>query len=296
MKILVLGAGAGGGLPQWNCRCRNCEDARAGLIPPMTQSSLAVSANDADWVVLNASPDIRAQLQAVPEMHPPSRRGTPIVSVVLTNADIDHIAGLLTLREKTAFRVYATGETHAVLAENSVFGVLDSDLVQRMDIRLDQAFEAAPGLMVTPFSVPGKVALFLEGEALDLKAMGEQTIGLRISDGARVLYYVPGCAELPDWLLARFDDADMLLFDGTLWENDEMRQTGTGSKTGERMGHIAMTGPQGSLARLSGLTKCRKMFIHINNTNPVLQPNSPERAMIEQAGWTITQDKMSITP
>jgi len=296
MKVSVLGAGAGGGLPQWNCGCRNCVDARNGKIPPTTQSSVAVSVDGVEWVVLNASPDIRTQLQAAPEMHPPTVRGTPISSVVLTNADIDHIAGLLTLREKTAFTVFATHETHNVLAANSVFGVLDSDLVTRAEIRLDEAFEPLPGLSVTPFAVPGKVALFLEGADVDLKAMGEQTIGLRISDGASVLYFIPGCAEVPDWLLTRLGDADMLLFDGTVWENDEMQQTGTGEKTGARMGHVAMSGEQGSLARLSGLTDCRKIFIHINNTNPVWQPDSPERAAVEQAHWAIAQDTMSFQP
>lgn len=260
----------------------------------MTQSSVAISVDGLDWVVLNASPDIGAQLLAVPALHPRSLRGTPIKSVVLTNADIDHIAGLLTLREKTPFQVFATHGTHEVLTANSVFGVLDSELVDRADIRLGEPFEPAANLWMTPFAVPGKVALFLEGEDLDLKAMGEQTIGLRISDGQSVLYYVPGCAELPDWLLERFDDADMLLFDGTVWENDEMQQTGTGAKTGARMGHIAMTGDQGSLARLAGLTGCRKVFIHINNTNPVWQPDGPERARVEREGWTIAQDKMSL--
>ncbi|MGC1504260.1 MAG: pyrroloquinoline quinone biosynthesis protein PqqB [Sulfitobacter sp.] len=292
MKISILGAGAGGGLPQWNCGCRNCSDARTGKIPPMSQSSVAISVDGANWVVLNASPDIRTQLQAIPTMHPPSVRGTPIGSVVLTNADIDHIAGLLTLREKTAFAVFATHETHSVLAANSVFAVLDDDLVARSEIRLDEAFEPVPGLKITPFSVPGKVALFLEGADLDLKAMGEQTIGLRISDGTSVLYHIPGCAEIPDWLLTRLADADMLLFDGTVWENDEMQQTGTGKKTGERMGHISMSGPQGSLARLDGLQKCRKIFVHINNTNPVLQPDSDERRAVGNAGWTIAKDQM----
>jgi len=294
MKVTVLGAGAGGGLPQWNCGCRNCTDARNGKLPPMTQSSVAVSVGGSELVVLNASPDIRVQMLAVPVMHPPSVRGTPMVSVVLTNADIDHIAGLLTLREKTPFTVCATRETHNVLTANSVFGVLDADLVRRREIHLDQMFEPVSGLSVTPFAVPGKVALFLEGDDLDLKAMGEQTIGLRICDGASVLYYIPGCAEIPDWLLERLSDADMLLFDGTVWENDEMQQTGTGSKTGARMGHVAMSGDQGSIARLSGLRDCRKVFIHINNTNPILQPDGPERALATAAGWTLAQDKMSL--
>ena len=259
----------------------------------MTQSSVAISVDGVDWVVLNASPDIRGQLQAVPEMHPQSVRGTPIASVVLTNADIDHIVGLLTLREKTPFNVFATHETHSVLAGNSVFGVLDNELVGRTEIRLEQPFEPAPGLSITPFAVPGKVALFLEGEDLDLKAMGEQTIGLRISDATSVLYYVPGCAEIPDWLLERLQEADMLLFDGTVWENDEMQQTGTGVKTGARMGHVSMTGEAGSIARLSALQDCRKIFIHINNTNPILQPDGQERAAAVAAGWTVSLDKMS---
>jgi len=261
----------------------------------MTQSSVAVSVDGTTWAVLNASPDIRAQLAAVSAMHPPALRGTPIGAVVLTNGDIDHIAGLLTLREKTAFTVHATAETLGVLAGNPVFGVLDPVLVRREPIALDTAFEPVPGLSVLPFAVPGKVPLFLEGETLDLKAMGEQTIGLRLSDGASVVYYVPGCADLPDWLVERFGDGDLLLFDGTVWENDEMQRTGTGAKTGARMGHVSMTGETGSLARLAQLESCRKVYIHINNTNPILQPDGPERERAEAAGWTVAQDGMTLS-
>lgn len=265
----------------------------------MTQSSVGVSLDGTDWVVLNASPDIREQLARQPDFHPRSLRDTPIHTVVLTNGDIDHIAGLLTLREKTAFRVQATAETLGILEGNSVFGVLDRSLVTFGTIALETPFEAA-GLTILPFAVPGKIPLFLEedgiaGDSEALKAMGEQTIGLRITDGTRVLYYVPGCAEIPDWLIDRLSDADLLLFDGTVWENDEMVRSGTGRKTGARMGHVSMTGPQGSLARLAGLT-ARKVFIHINNTNPILQPSGPERAHAEQAGWTIAQDGMRFTP
>lgn len=294
MHVTVLGAGAGGGLPQWNCGCRNCEDARRGDLPQMTQSSVAVSVDGDRWVILNASPDIRAQLAACPELHPRALRDTPIDAVIVTNGDIDHIAGLLTLREKTPFEVCATAETGGVLAKNSVFGVLDPGLVRSRQIRLEKSFEPTPGLTVLPFAVPGKVPLFLEGEDLDLKAMGEQTIGLRLATDRRVAYYIPGCAEAPDWLLDKVADGDLLLFDGTVWEDDEMQRTGTGEKTGGRMGHIAMSGPEGSLARFAGLTSCRKVFIHINNTNPVLQPAGPERAVAEQAGWTVAGDGMRI--
>ncbi len=228
-------------------------------------------------------------------MHPPGLRGSPIRAVVLTNGDIDHVAGLLTLREKTPFTVYATGDGLDILDQNSVFGVLDPALVAREQIALDTPFEPSPGLTVTPFAVPGKVPLFLEGEDLDLKAMGEQTVGLEITDGTKTAMYAPGCATLPDWLVDRLGRADMVLFDGTVWENDEMARTGTGHKTGARMGHIAMNGADGSIARLNRL-EGRKVYIHINNTNPVLQPDSPERAMAEAAGWTIGQDGMELRP
>ena len=260
----------------------------------MTQSSVAVSVNGRDWVVLNASPDIRDQLDRTPALHPPGLRGSPIRAVVLTNADVDHVAGLLTLREKTGFDVYASAEILSVLDANPIFGVLDAALVARRPIELDKDFNPVEGLTITPFAVPGKVALYLEGDAPDTEAMGEQTIGLRLSSGDKRAYYVPGCATIPDWLLDRFSDADLLMFDGTVWENDEMASTGTGTKTGARMGHVSMNGPAGSLARLASLDGCRKVFVHINNTNPALQPDSPERKAIEQAGWTIAGDGMEL--
>ncbi|MEM8690642.1 MAG: pyrroloquinoline quinone biosynthesis protein PqqB [Pseudomonadota bacterium] len=295
MKIVVLGAAAGGGLPQWNCGCQNCEMARHGQLPRMTQSSVAVSVTGARWAVLNASPDIRQQLDVVTVMHPGALRGTPIQSVVLTNGDIDHVAGLLTLREKTPFTVYATSDGLDLLAQNPVFGVLDAELVARRPIALDTVFEPIDGLHVTPFAVPGKVPLFMEDDDLDLQAMGEQTVGLKLQTAEKTAYYIPGCATVPDWLRHQLSDGDMILFDGTVWENDEMQQTGTGQKTGARMGHIAMAGADGSLARLAHL-EGRKVYIHINNTNPVLRPDSPERAEVEAAGWIIAQDGMELTP
>lgn len=259
----------------------------------MTQSSVAISVDGRDWVLLNASPDIRAQFTANAVMAPPGLRGTPISHVMLTNGDIDHIAGLLTLREKTPFTVCATRDILDILEENPVFNVLDRDLVARDAIALDQTITLA-GLEITPFCVPGKIALFMEGDTVDTNAMGEQTIGLEIRSQGKVLYYVPGCAALPDWLVTRLDAADLLLFDGTVWENDDMQRTGTGTKTGARMGHISMTGPEGSLERLANL-RGRRVYIHINNTNPVLQPDGPERAALTAAGWELAQDGMEIT-
>ncbi|MCX7646041.1 MAG: pyrroloquinoline quinone biosynthesis protein PqqB [Rhodobacteraceae bacterium] len=296
MHLRVLGAAAGGGLPQWNCGCRNCADSRAGRIPSMTQSSLAVSADGAAWVLLNASPDLRMQLLGAPSLRPRGLRDTPVAAVVLTNADVDHIAGLLTLREKTAFDLHATPEVLATLAANAVFDVLDAGLVRRCPMALDTPFEPAPGLRITPFAVPGKVALYLEGARPDLGEIGERTVGLMIEDAAARLAYVPGCAALPDWLVERLGGADLLFFDGTVWEDDDMPRTGTGDRTGARMGHVPMQGPAGSLARLAALpARTRKVYIHINNTNPVLQPAGPERALLARAGWEVAHDGMEVT-
>ncbi len=294
MKLLILGAGAGGGLPQWNCGCQNCADARAELIPRMTQSSVAVSPDGRDWVILNASPDIRSQLDAAPQLHPRSLRDTPIAAVVLTNGDIDHIAGALTLREKTPFAIYATSSGLDILNSNSVFGVLDPELVKKQQIGLDTRFDPMPGLTITPFAVPGKVALFLEGDDLNLEEVGEQTVGLFLESGGRRVAYVPGCAAIPGWLKQRFQGLDLLLFDGTVWNNDDMQRTGTGEKTGARMGHVPQNGRLGSLEQLADI-EGRKMYIHINNTNPILQPNSQERADVLAAGWEIASDGMEIT-
>ena len=297
MIIRVLGAGAGGGLPQWNCGCALCAAARDGHIAPMTQSSVVVSVDGEAWVLLNASPDLRLQLQDTPALHPRALRHTPLRAVVVTNGDVDHVAGLLTLREKTAFDLYATPATRAVLAGNPIFGVLDPGLVRQREIALEAAFEPVPGLRITAYAVPGKVPLYLEGadfaEGPDTRLVGEQTIGLQLEGPGGVVHYLPGCAELPDSLCDRLAEADVVLFDGTVWADDDMARTGAGPKTGARMGHLAMTGPDGSLARLADL-RARRIYIHVNNTNPVLMPDSPERAEIAAAGWELAHDGMEI--
>ena len=292
MKILILGAAAGGGVPQWNCGCRNCADARKGIIPKLSQSSIAVSADGSSWAVLNASPDIRDQLANAPSLAPAGLRGSPIEAVVLTNGDVDHVAGLLTLREKTAFDLYATTEIHAALAENPIMGVMDPALVRRKPFALGQTIRAG-GVDIECFAVPGKVPLYKEAGEVKTDEVSETTIGLMLAAGGKRVAYIPGCAAIPDDLLARIGGADHLLFDGTVWENEEMPKMGAGAKTGRRMGHIPMTGEDGSMARLAGFDGA-KTYIHINNTNPVLQPASPERAAVETAGWAVAVDGMEI--
>lgn len=294
MILTVLGAAAGGGVPQWNCACQNCSLAREGHLPRMTQSSVAVSLNGTDWAVLNASPDIRMQL-AVPRLAPTGLRGSPVKAVVVTNADVDHIAGLLSLREGSAFDLWASAETHAVIAGSPVFGVL-SEVVARREMALDQAFAPLPGLQVTPFAVPGKVALFLEADQGAGHRIGGQTVGLEITGGGKRVYYIPGCAEVPDWLLDRVQGADLILFDGTVFTDDEMIREGVGTKTGARMGHVAVDGSGGTLERFAYAGITRKILIHINNTNPILRPDSPERAKVTAAGWEVATDGLEVIP
>ncbi len=295
-RTRILGAAAGGGLPQWNCGCGNCRRARAGAIAAQTQSSLAVTANGRDWAILNASPDIRVQLAACPALAPTGPREVPLRAVLVTNGDIDHVAGLLTLREMQPFKLYATAGIHEVIAANPIFAALKSDMVRREAVALEAAFEIVPGLRATLFPVPGKVPLYLEGEVVETRAMGEQTVGVRLDAGGLTAFYVPGCAALTGALAARIEGADLVFFDGTLWTDDEMIRLGLGRKTGGRMGHMAMSGPEGSIAAFAPLRIGRKVFVHMNNTNPVLDPGSPERAEAEAAGWIIGQDGMEITP
>lgn len=294
-KALILGAAAGGGLPQWNCGCENCNLARAGDIPASTQSSLAVTMDGTSWVILNASPDIRAQIAANPALHPRNLRDTPITGVLLTNGDIDHVAGLLSLREGQPFTLYATGEIHDVLAANPLMQAVDTARVPRVAIALDQPVTLLPGLTATLFSVPGKVPLYMEGETVETDLEGEQTTGVHLQAGGRNIFYIPGCAAVTDRLATRLRGADMVFFDGTLWRDDEMIRMGLSQKTGRRMGHISMCGPEGSIAALRDLGIGRKIYVHMNNSNPVLRPTTPERAEAESAGWIIGQDGMELT-
>ena len=298
LRALVLGAAAGGGLPQWNCGCPNCEAARKGAIPALTQSSLAVTVDGEQWAVLNASPDIGQQIFATPALHPRGPRQSPISAVLLTNGDIDHVAGLLTLREKQPFTLWMTGGIAEVIGGNAIFDALDPNLVVRRQARLDEPFELLPGLTATLFAAPGKVPLYMEGaeDMLDTAMEGEQTVGVALEGGGARAFYVPGCARVTSALADRLRGADAVFFDGTLWTDDEMIRLGLGRKTGRRMGHIAMSGPEGSIAALAPLDIGRKVFVHMNNSNPVLVPGSPARREAEAAGWTIGADRMEIEP
>lgn len=294
-RALILGAAAGGGLPQWNCGCDNCRMARAGQIPAQSQSSLAVTGNGRDWAVLNASPDIRYQLAMASPLHPTGLRDLPLRSVLVTNGDIDHVAGLLTLREVQPFTLFATAGIHAVIDANPIFGALKPSVVTRATVALDTPVDIAPGLQATLFPVPGKVPLYLEGDIVQTDLIGEQTVGVELRAGNGRAFYIPGCAALTNDLRNQLQGADAVFFDGTLWSDDEMQRTGLGTKTGARMGHMSMSGDAGSIAAFRDLDVRRKIFVHMNNSNPVLNPAAPERAAAEAAGWTIGQDGMEMT-
>jgi pyrroloquinoline quinone biosynthesis protein B len=295
MRFLVLGAAAGGGLPQWNCNCSNCAAARdpSSGLAPQTQSSLGVSLDGQNWAIFNASPDIRQQIQQTPQLHPKALRHSPIRSVVVTNADVDHIGGLLTVREKQPFDLFSTSAIASVLDENPIFRVLDPVHVVRHAIALDEEFSPLPDLQARILAVPGKVPLFMEDGEPELGLEGEQTIGVEFKAGGKRVYYIPGCARLPTWLSERIFGADLVFFDGTLFTDDEMVKAGTGMKTGLRMGHMPIDGPDGSLAALSKLKIDRKVYVHINNTNPIWR-RGPERNAVEAGGFTVAHDGMEI--
>ena len=304
MKLLVLGAGAGGGSPQWNCGAEVSAAVRRGEggVKPRTQSSIAVSADGENWGLCNASPDLGSQILAAPSLHPRRLRHSPISSVILTNGDVDHVAGLLTLRESQPLRLYATARVLDFLGENKIFNVLSPRFVARQPLKLDSRLEVADkqgkgiGVFVTAFAVPGKIALWLEDESRgDFGTESEDTIALEIDDGGSGrFFYIPACAAMSDELRLRLKQAELVLFDGTLWENEELRKNKVGGKTGERMGHMNNSGENGAMAAFKGLGVRRKVFIHINTTNPILLPGSPPRRQVEENGWEVAFDGMAI--
>jgi pyrroloquinoline quinone biosynthesis protein B len=308
LQVLVLGSAAGGGFPQWNCNCTLCRRARAGdpKVKRRTQSSLAVSSGDGKWFLLNASPDLRKQIDENADLHPDEKhtRHSPIAGAVLTNADVDHIAGLLNLRESQPLAVYATRRVHAVLDRNSVYGVLNPAYVERRTLDLERRTELAGkdgvvnGIAVEPFAVPGKIALYLEDTSrANMGSTPEDTIALKVTEraGGKSFYYVPACASMPPELAKRLSGADLVFFDGTVWQDDEMIATRTGKKTGGRMGHMHLSGDDGSVAAFASLGVKRKVYVHINNTNPVLAEDSAERRFVESAGWEVGYDGMKVT-
>lgn len=303
LEVIVLGSAAGGGFPQWNSSAPGCLKARTGDgAKPRTQASLAISGDGKNWFLLNASPDLRAQILATPALQQPapakdgdSVRGTPIAGVLLAGAEIDAAIGLLTLREREPFTLWGSQSTLAQLDANPMFEALDRDIVTRSTLPLNTPFPlplkdgSLSGLVCEAFTVPGKAPLYAEKNG----SQPDETIGFSITGGGRTAVVVPGCAEITPSLIERARKADLFFFDGTLWRDDEMVRAGLSPKTGHRMGHVSVSGDDGPLRHFAACARPRKVLLHINNSNPILLENSPERKQAEEAGWTIAEDGMA---
>jgi pyrroloquinoline quinone biosynthesis protein B len=301
MRIKVLGSAAGGGFPQWNCSCPNCRRLREGKLAgtPRTQAQLAWSITPGQWTLVNASPDLRVQIQATPELWPQDgTRNSPITDVIVPSAEVDQILGLLFLREFHSFRVYATRSVRRILTEdNSLFDVLArfAGQVCWHDILPDQLFYVGGGrLEVLP--LPGSFPGFVSASRVTELNLTDAVIGLLVSpeSGGRTLAFLPGVSSVSDGLLERLQACDVVLFDGTFWSDDEPSRIPGVSRTARQMGHLPISGSGGSLERLAALQRPRRIFIHINNTNPVLDEESVEYRMVSEAGWEVASDGMEI--
>jgi pyrroloquinoline quinone biosynthesis protein B len=295
MRVRVLGSSAGGGLPQWNCGCDHCVRARAGdpAVPPRTQPSLALSADGARWSLLNASPDVRTQLAGFPPLHPrPGTRDIPLDTIVLTNADLDHVLGLLVLRESLPHRIASTHWVReALLRHNAVFRLLEPAWGA---FKLDEpiALDREGRLEARLFPVPGKVPTHLGELAPNAP---EATVGVRVTDQTtgRRLVYVPGTRSLGGGVVAELEAASVAFVDGTFFTADELQRMRPGAPDAETMGHVPVSGPNGSLARLAALPG-RRLLTHVNNTNPLVDAGSAERRWLAAAGVELASDGLEL--
>src|ERR1019366_6458913 len=272
MRVKILGSAAGGGFPQWNCACRNCRALRDGTFQgkARTQAQVAISADGATWFLLGASPDLRSQIEATAELHPREGvRQSPIAGAVLANADIDHVLGLLLLRELQPLRVYATDSIRRILTEdNSMFGMLCRAL------SLGPHFPA-----------------YVSARRQSQLSFGEASLGLIVeSPSGKHLAYMPAVPQIDDSLMKELESADVLLFDGTFWSDDELIRIQGSGQTALQMGHVPVSADEGSLSRLAGLRRPRKIYMHINNTNPMLNEAGPEYQQVREEGWEIAED------
>lgn len=299
MRIKVLGTAAGGGFPQWNCGCPTCLLARKGegAARARTNDSLAISDDGEAWYLLNATPDVCAQIESAPQLHPRSVRGTPIAGVLLTDAELDHTVGLLSLRQGTELDVYASLPVLEALA--GVFPV--RRIVEPYaDFRWRAAlpWESFPlfggNLIVVPFSLGRKPPRYASGGREEEEA--PWVIGYRIEDARTggAVVYASGIEEWTEELDRQTANADCVFADGTFWRSDELRGLGVSELTAAEMGHLPIAGPDGSLERLARLPAKRKIYIHVNNTNPILDESSAERRRLREKGIEIGFDGMEL--
>ena len=294
MRLRVLGSAAGGGSPQWNCGCAVCAAVRSGAAPARTQSSVAVSVDGDRWFLLNASPDVRTQIEAFPALHPHAdERTTPLRAVLLTDAELDHTLGLLLLREARQLTLYATPAVRTALCDGSgLLRTLERFCpVEWRAVVPDVGFTLADGLTCRAFDVPTtKRDRFGSGTAHG------RVVGYRLTDERRggTLVYLPGVQALTPAVRAAIAGCDCLLLDGTCWRDDELLRLGLAGRTSREMGHLPVDGPDGSLAQLPALGVGRTVYVHLNNTNPVLLQDAPERRTVEDSGMEVAVDGLEI--
>lgn len=301
MLVSVLGAAAGGGFPQWNCNCDNCRRLRQGTLHAKARSQIqvAVSAAGRVWHLLGASPDLGKQIEATPALHPRhGLRDSPIASVILTCAELDQSLGLLLLRELHTFQVYATASVREILREgNSMFRMLErvAGQVAWHTIVPGVPFEVEPGMQVEGIAMGGGYPGYVSAGQLARSPADEAVVGLSVRCGGSGVLFLPGVPEIDDTLLERMEASDLVLLDGTFWSDDEFIRVWPEARTAKAMGHLPISGPGGSLERLKKLRRLRKVFLHINNTNPILDEDSAEHLAVRAAGWEVACDGMTIT-
>jgi pyrroloquinoline quinone biosynthesis protein B len=303
MQVKILGSAAGGGFPQWNCACPNCRTLRAGMFhgKARTQTQVAISTDASSWFLLGASPDLRTQIEAAPELHPrEGLRQSPIAGAVLLNADIDHVLGLLLLRELQPLCVYTTESIHRALSEdNSMFAMLQrvpgqltwKDFIPETKFPLLDASGKDFGLRCRALSLGTHFPAYVSPQRQAQLVPQESSSGLIVeSASGKSLAYMPAVPQISDTLLKEFESADVLLFDGTFWNDDELIRIQGSGQTALQMGHVAVSCDHGSLAQLAQLKRPRRIYIHINNTNPMLNEAGPEYRQVRDAGWEIAED------
>ena len=306
MQIKILGSAAGGGFPQWNCACANCRAVRAAKFQgkARSQAQVAVSGDGKSWFLLGASPDLRSQIEATPALHPRNGiRQSPIAGAVLASADLDHVLGLLLLRELQPLRVFGTGSVLRILREdNSFFGMLNripkqvewSEMLLGGPQRLTSASGEDSGLTCTPVSLGTRYPAYVKAARVQELEPEDAVLGLVIEVNGKRLAYMSAVGKIDEKLLQLLDSVDVLLFDGTFWSEDELIRVESGGATAQQMGHIPVGGIDGSLWLLAHLKTPRKIFIHINNTNPMLDESGAEYRAVRDAGWEVAEDGMDV--
>jgi len=302
MFVRTLGSAAGGGFPQWNCGCCNCNGVRSGTLPAKSrsQAQLAVSAEGAVWYLFGASPDLRSQIEAAPPLHPRDGiRQSPIAGVVLASADLDHVLGLLLLRELQPLRVYTTRSIRRILREdNSIFGMLNrvEKQVEWNDVRPGEPFVLSgvdgenSHIQVEAVALAERYPAYVSAARAAELIPGEASLGLIVSHRNKTFGYFPAVAKIEQDLLQKIDSVDVLFWDGTFWSDEELIRAQGGGQTALQMGHVPVGSQGGSLERLAGLRKPRKIFVHVNNTNPMLDESSAEHRRVREAGWEVAED------